>query len=253
MENEMKDLLLEMRGISKRFFSIQALKDVDLDLRTGEVFALIGENGAGKSTLMKVLSGSYPSHSYDGEIIVEGRSVHFDDIAGSELAGIEMIYQEISVHLDLSIAENIFLGCLPIRKSGFIDWDKINRHSMAIMQKVGLNVDPTMSARNLSTSQQQLMNIGKALMRNPKILVLDEPTSALTKTEVANLLSIIRELRDQGISSIYISHKLEEVFEIADRVMVLRDGKRISVYSSNDFQPDRILKKQCRSVRRYSE
>jgi ABC-type sugar transport system ATPase subunit len=237
----MDDLLLEMKGIEKNFFAIKAVKNVDLQLMRGEVLALVGENGAGKSTLMKILSGSYPSHSYKGEIIVEGNPVQFHTTSDSEHAGIEMIYQEISVHLDLSIAENIFLGRLPIKKNGFVDWKKINRDSAVILQQVGLVVDPSMNARNLSTSQQQLMCIGKALMRNPKLLVLDEPTSALTETETVNLLTIIKSLREKGISSIYITHKLEEVFEIADKVLILRDGERISQYSRQNFEPPRII------------
>jgi ABC-type sugar transport system ATPase subunit len=237
----MNNLLLKMKGIGKRFFSIQAVKNVDLQLFKGEVLAIVGENGAGKSTLMKILSGSYPTHSCEGTIEIEGSPVRFHNTVDSEHAGIEMIYQEISVHLDLSIGENIFLGRLPVRKNGFVDWKKINRESYEILNQVGLEVDPVMNSRYLSTSQQQLMCIARALTRKPKILVLDEPSSALTESETINLLSIIRGLREKGISSIYISHKLEEVFAIADRVMILRDGEKISEYSKEEFQPSVII------------
>jgi ABC-type sugar transport system ATPase subunit len=233
--------ILRMQGIEKRFFAVTAVDQVDLELFGGEVLALVGENGAGKSTLMKILSGSYPATSYKGRIEVGGEPVHFLTTADSERAGIEMIYQEISLHLDLSVAENIFLGKIPVRRGGLVDWKRMRTESLEILGTVGLEVDPGQNARSLSTSQQQLVCIAKALVRRPKILVLDEPTSALTEKEAQNLLRLIRELRAAGISFIYISHKLEEVFSVADRVMVLRDGKCVSVFRKEEVSASRVI------------
>ena len=233
--------ILRMQGIEKRFFAVTAVDQVDLELFGGEVLALVGENGAGKSTLMKILSGSYPATSFKGGIEVGGEPVHFLTTADSERAGIEMIYQEISLHLDLSVAENIFLGQIPVRRGGLVDWKRMRAESLQILGTVGLEADPSLSARSLSTSQQQLVCIAKALVRRPKILVLDEPTSALTEKEAQNLLHLIRELRAAGISFIYISHKLEEVFSVADRVMVLRDGRCVSVFRKAEVSANRVI------------
>jgi ABC-type sugar transport system ATPase subunit len=237
-----EDIVLRMKGITKRFFSVTALDSVSIDLRRGEIHALVGENGAGKSTLMKILSGSYASSLYEGSIEVEGREVSFGSTRDAERSGIEMIYQEISLNLDLSVAENIFIGNLPRRRiSWFVDWKAMMRMAAEALGRVGLDVRPEETVRRLSTSQQQLLCIAKALYRHPRILVLDEPTSALTETEAQILMRIISRLRDEGISSIYISHKLDEVFGIADRVTVLRDGRVISTTDRADFQPDRII------------
>jgi ABC-type sugar transport system ATPase subunit len=237
----MKNPVLTMKGIEKQFVGVKAVDKVDLELFEGEILAIVGENGAGKSTLMKILSGSYPATSYRGEIAIGGKPVHFVSTKDSESAGIEMIYQEISLHLDLSVSENIFLGNLPVKRSGLIDWQRMKEESEKILGVVGLEIDPSITPRNLSTSQQQLVSIVKALIRNPKILVLDEPTSALTETEVINLLELIRDLKSKGISCIYISHKLEEVFSIADRIMVLRDGKCVSEHRAEAFTPREIV------------
>ncbi len=238
----MSDTVLRMNHITKRFFSITALDDVSIDLYRGEILALVGENGAGKSTLMKIVSGSYPSTSYDGDIEIEGKSVSFLTTHDAEASGIEMIYQEISLNPELSVAENIFLGRLPRRKiSWFIDWKKTFDTSTEALKKVGLDVSPTEQVRFLSTSQQQMLSIAKALFRNPRILVLDEPTSALTETETETLMSLIRGLRDRGISCVYISHKLDEVFNIADRITVLRDGHVISTTLKDKVSPALVV------------
>ena len=237
----MAGAILRMQDIEKKFFAITAVDQVDLELFEGEVLALVGENGAGKSTLMKILSGSYPATSYRGRIEVGGEPVHFLSTADSERAGIAMIYQEISLHLDLSVAENIFLGKIPARRGGLVDWKRMRAESIEILGTVGLEVDPGLAARTLSTSQQQLVCIAKALVRRPRILVLDEPTSALTEKETLNLLQLIGELRSRGISFIYISHKLEEVFSVADRVMVLRDGRCVSVFRKSEVNASRVI------------
>ena len=238
----MNETVLTMSNITKRFFSVTALEDVSIDLYRGEILALVGENGAGKSTLMKILSGSYPSTSYEGEIEIEGKPVTFMTTHDAEDSGIEMIYQEISLNPDLSVAENIFLGKLPRRKiKWFIDWKQTFSKCEEALKEVGLDVRPEEQVRLMSTSQQQMLSIAKALFRNPRILVLDEPTSALTETETETLMGLIRNLRDQGISCIYISHKLDEVFNIADRITVLRDGHAISTNTREQANPAQVV------------
>jgi len=234
--------VLEMRHISKKFFSIVALDDVNINLRGGEILAMVGENGAGKSTLMKILSGHYPSSTYQGEIKVAGDIVSFGTSRDAEKVGIEMIYQEISSHRDLSIAENLFLGNWPrIGKTPFLNKKKMIELAKEAVGYVGLDVDVSEPMGRLSTSQQQLVSIAKALYRKPKLLVLDEPTSALTQNETDRLMEILRGLKGDGISCIYISHKLDEVFTIADRVIVLRDGKNVSTYEKTHINPDKII------------
>ncbi len=234
--------VLEMRHVTKKFFSIVALDDVDIDLRPGEILALVGENGAGKSTLMKILSGHYPSNSYEGEIEIAGEKVSFSSSRDAEKVGVEMIYQEISPHRDLSIAENLFLGNWPrIGKLPLLNRKKMIELAEEAVGYVGLGVDVNESMGRLSTSQQQLVSIAKALYRKPKLLVLDEPTSALTQTEGDRLMEILRGLKSDGISCIYISHKLDEVFAIADRITILRDGKNISTYEKAKIDPDKII------------
>lgn len=238
----MNDVVLRMKNITKRFYSVTALDDVSIDLYRGEILALVGENGAGKSTLMKILSGSYPENSYEGEIEVDGEQVHFMSTHDAEDTGIEMIYQEISLNPELSVAENIFLGKLPRRKvKWFIDWKTTSALGREALEQVGLDVDADEQVRLLSTSQQQMISIAKAVYRNPRILVLDEPTSTLTETETETLMEIIRGLRSRGISCIYISHKLEEVFNIADRLTILRDGSVISTYVREDIKAEKVV------------
>ena len=238
----MSKTVLEMENITKRFFAVTALDNVSLDLKEGEILALVGENGAGKSTLMKILCGSYPSNSYDGIIRIQGRTVDFHTTRDAEREGIEMIYQEISLHPDLSVAENIFLGNLPRRKlRPFVDKKNMIRLSREAVEMIGLDVDVLEMVGRLSTSQQQLVSIAKALYRKPKVLVLDEPTSALTATETKRLVDILYSLKEKRLSCIYISHKLDEVFEIADRLVVLRDGKAVSEYPRESIVTDKVI------------
>ncbi|CEP69532.1 ABC transporter-like [Moorella glycerini] len=235
------DALLEMKNITKKFFGVTALDNVNLDLRQGEILGLVGENGAGKSTLMKILSGAYPAGTYDGEIYLDGQLRTFQNKHQSEVAGIEMIYQEISLHLDLTVAENIFLGRLPSKKNFWVDWNRVYQEARLALEMVNLKVDVRKPVRSLSTSQQQLVAIAKALVRRPKILVLDEPTSALTEAETKNLLELLLKLKTDGVSCIYISHKLDEVFTIADRITVLRDGRTIAAYERQAVDPERVV------------
>jgi ABC-type sugar transport system ATPase subunit len=233
--------ILEMVNITKKFGPVTVFKDVSIDLEPGEVLALVGENGAGKSTLMNVLSGTYPDGTFEGKIIVSGEEKKFKNPRDSKNAGIEMIHQEISLHLDLTVAENVFLGEWFQKTKGIVDWKSIYEQTARYLEMVHLDVSPKEQVRNLSTSQQQLLSIAKSLARNPKILVFDEPTSALTQTDAKNLFEIIKGLKNAGISCIYISHHLEEIFEIADRVLVLRDGNIISNYMRSEVVEKKII------------
>jgi ABC-type sugar transport system ATPase subunit len=233
--------ILRMERITKRFGPVTVFKDVDLDLHQGEILSIVGENGAGKSTLMNVLSGNYPHGSFEGTIKLDGRIAEFSRPRDSQRAGIEMIRQEISLHPDMSVAENMFLGNMPLTRLGLVDWRTAFSKARVELDKVGLDVPPETELRDLSTSQQQLVAIAKALVRKMRVLVLDEPTSALTIAETDKLLAIIRDLAATGISCIYISHHLEEVFAISDRIMVLRDGSVVALHSKEAFDKRRII------------
>jgi D-xylose transport system ATP-binding protein len=224
--------LLTMEGITKTFPGVVALNDVSVDLNRGEILSLVGENGAGKSTLMKILSGDYPHGSYEGEIVMEGVPLRISSPHYAEKAGIAMIYQHIHIEPDLSVAENIFLGILP-HTFGFVHWKQARERSRQILETLKVEVDPSESMRNLGTSIQQLVCIARALVRHPKILILDEPSSALTESETRNLLDILIKLKETGISCIYISHKLKEVFEISDRIIVMRDARYVRAYAKS--------------------
>jgi D-xylose transport system ATP-binding protein len=239
----MSECRLAMCNITKQFPGVLALDDVSISVNGGEIMALVGENGAGKSTLMKILSGAYPSTSYDGDIIVDGVKQHFMTTKHAENAGIAMIYQEISMHLDLSVAENIFLGQLSVQgKGGFlVDWKSVYENAKSYLDMVGLDVSPKALLRNLSTSQMQLVAIARALVRKPKIFVLDEPTSALTVSETERLFAILRQLKANGITSILISHKLDEIFTISDRITVMRDARFIATHVTAKTDKDTIV------------
>jgi D-xylose transport system ATP-binding protein len=236
----MSEYLLEMRGISKSFGAVRALKNVNLQVFPGEMHALCGGNGAGKSTLMKVLDGYYPHGDYEGEILLSGTTVHIRNPGDASHHGIAMVYQEIAIHDDLSVAENLFVGGLPSRW-GVVSKRRLFAEAEALLSQVGLDVDARKNASRLSASQHQLLMIAKALVRKPKILVLDEPTSALTFLESRNLHRILDDLKRSGVTCIYISHKMEEVFEIADRITVLRDGETIETFDQDGFAPNRVI------------
>jgi len=227
-------IVLSVEHITKRFLGTVALKDISLQLFKHEILAILGENGAGKSTLMKVLSGLYSQNEYDGNIFVGNQQCHFHSPIDSENSGIAMIYQELNLELDLSVAENILLGRLPHKKSGLIDWEAAKRIARETLNKLQVDLEVTMTARSLSPSMQQLVSIARALVRNPWILILDEPTSVLTEGETRKLMDILKNLRDEGLSCIYISHKLDEVFELCDRMVILRDGHYINTYHKKD-------------------
>ncbi len=218
--------LLAVRALTKRFPGVTALKDVAFDLRPGEIHALCGENGAGKSTLIKLLAGIHPHGSYEGELQVDGRAVAFRTIRDAEAAGIAVITQEFALVDELSVAENIFLGRAP-RRGLRVDWLEMHRRAAALLADFGLAIAPETPVRELGIGQKQLVEIVRAMDKKTRVLVLDEPTAALTEQEVAVLLDHLRRLRASGTACIYISHKLDEVFAIADRITVLRDGASI--------------------------
>ena len=241
--------LLEMRNITKTFPGVKALDSVNLRVKRREIHALVGENGAGKSTLMKVLSGVYPHGTYEGDIVFEDKNCAFADIKQSEKAGIVIIHQELALSPYLSIAENIFLGD-ERAKYNIINWDKTRDDALVYMRKLGLDENPNMQVNRLGVGKQQLVEIAKALAKDAKILILDEPTSALNEKDSEHLLQILRELRDQhNISSVLISHKLNEVAAVADSITVLRDGKTIETLGvqrdsggAASISEDRIIK-----------
>ncbi|SDU83091.1 monosaccharide ABC transporter ATP-binding protein, CUT2 family [Microlunatus sagamiharensis] len=220
------DAILEMVGITKTFPGVKALTDVTLTVERGEVHAICGENGAGKSTLMKVLSGVYPHGTYEGDIVFEGQVASFAGIRDSEAAGIVIIHQELALSPYLSIAENIFLGNEQAR-GGRIDWNATNLKAAELLRRVGLAENPVTKIVDLGVGKQQLVEIAKALSKEVKLLILDEPTAALNDTDSAHLLGLIDGLRKEGITSIIISHKLNEIKAIADRVTIIRDGRTI--------------------------
>jgi putative multiple sugar transport system ATP-binding protein len=222
----MKPPLLEMKNITKEFPGVKALDNVSFRVAAGEIHCLVGENGAGKSTLMKVLSGVYPHGDYSGEIVFNGDLSKFRNIRDSENAGIAIIYQELALVPEMSVYENIFLGN-EITSGIVVDWNETVKRSTEMLAKVRLKVNPATKVRSLGVGKQQLVEIAKALSRDVKLLILDEPTSALNEDDSHNLLNLLRDLRTQGVTSILISHKLKEVIEIADKVTVLRDGKTI--------------------------
>jgi putative multiple sugar transport system ATP-binding protein len=222
----MSGYILEMNQISKEFTGVKALSDVNFKVKKGEIHCLIGENGAGKSTLMKVLSGVYPHGTYEGDIVFEGTVQQFNRISDSVNAGIAIIYQELALFPDLTVYENIFAGN-EVKRGSIVDWNQTIVKAKEMLQKVKLDVSPETLVKDLSVGKQQLVEIAKALSKNVKLLILDEPTAALNEDDSENLLELLGDLKNQGITSIMISHKLKEVISIADQATVLRDGRTI--------------------------
>lgn len=235
--------LLEMRSITKTFPGVKALDRVNLTVQEGEIHAICGENGAGKSTLMKVLSGVYPSDSYEGEVIYDGEVTQFRSIRDSEERGIIIIHQELALVPLLSIAENIFLGN-ERAEAGIINWAETFREAEGLLRKVGLNEAPGTKVESLGVGKQQLVEIAKALSKNVRLLILDEPTAALSEKDSEVLLNLLLELKSRGVTSIIISHKLNEVRRVADTITVIRDGASISTLHVNKeaITEDRIVR-----------
>lgn len=242
-ESARSDVILQMVAITKDFPGVRALDDVTMTVNRGEIHAICGENGAGKSTLMKVLSGVYPYGTYGGRIIFNGEEMSFTGIGSSEHVGIVIIHQELALIPELSVTENIFLGN-EVTHHGVIDWVESRQRAVELLQRVGLVVDPDTAIKNLGVGQQQLVEIAKALSKDVKLLILDEPTSALNEEDSENLLNILRQLKQQGLTSIMISHKLNEIAEIADSITIIRDGHTIESLSveSGTVNEDRIIR-----------
>jgi D-xylose transport system ATP-binding protein len=240
MKDKPQPPFLEMKNITKTFPGVRALDGVTFDLHRGEIHALVGENGAGKSTLMKVLGGVYPYPDYGGELLIEGQQVRFSGVREAENAGIAVIYQELSLVKEMTVGENIFLGREP-SKFSVVRWEELYRRAQQLLQKLNLDIDPHTPVRNLGIGQQQLVEIAKALSQEARILVLDEPTAALTDSEVKTLFEILDKLRSSGVGMIYISHKLGEVFRISDRITVLRDGRTVGTSPTSDWNEASII------------
>ncbi|GMA22578.1 xylose ABC transporter ATP-binding protein [Luteimicrobium album] len=235
--------VLEMRSITKEFPGVKALDNVSLTVRLGEIHAICGENGAGKSTLMKVLSGVYPHGTYEGEIYYQGELVEFKDIRSSEHVGIVIIHQELALIPELSIMENIFLGN-EVRGRFGIDWGETRRRAEELIARVGLRASPDSLIKNIGVGQQQLVEIARALSKNVRLLILDEPTAALNEDDSEHLLDLLRGLRSKGLTSIMISHKLNEIEEIADSITIIRDGHTVETLDvrAGEINEDRIIR-----------
>jgi ABC-type sugar transport system ATPase subunit len=229
-----------MNQISKSFPGVKALDGVTFDLAPGEIHALVGENGAGKSTLIKILAGVYPYPEYEGQIHLDGSERRFAGVRDSETSGIAIIFQELSLVKELSVAENIFLGREP-RRFGVINWEELYSRAQKLLTELHLEIDPRTPVVNLGIGQQQLVEIAKALSQDARIVVLDEPTAALTDAEVETLFGILNDLRARNVAMIYISHKLDEVFRISDRITVLRDGKTIETNPTTALDEPRVI------------
>lgn len=239
MEKELRQPVVSMKGISKEFNGVYVLKNVDFNIYKGRVMALIGENGAGKSTLMKILTGVY--EKTEGEIFLQGKPVTFHDTKESQDGGIAFIHQELNLIKDLSIAENIFLGREPVTSARRIQWKKLNAEAKKWLNKLGLTEDPRELVKNISIGKQQLVEIAKALSINAEVIIMDEPTGALTPQETEKLFEVIRELRNDGKSVVYISHRLQEILDICDDITVLRDGELIEERRVENIDEDTII------------
>ena len=231
--------LLGVEGISKSFPGVLALQDVSLQVFSGEVLGLVGENGAGKSTLMKILSGVYQPDG--GEVVFAGAPVNLQSPRQAQDLGISIIYQEFNLMPNLSVEENVFVGREP-NSGGFVRWRALRGQTRDLLDQLGVHLDPGAKVRNLSVAEQQMVEIAKALSLNARLVIMDEPTSALTDTEVTALFAIIRGLKERGLGVIYISHRLEEIFEICDRVSVLRDGQLAGEMAVAEATPERIVR-----------
>ena len=239
----MSEIVLKMENIVKEFPGVRALNNVNFEARAGELLALVGENGAGKSTLMKVLSGVWPYPTYEGDIYINGERMRFANTREAEAAGVAIIYQELNLIPEMTVAENIFLDRQCTNRLGVIDWPRLNAETQALLDELAIrDFKPTDQVKNITVGKQQMVEIAKALSKHARILVLDEPTSALTEKEVADLFRIIRKLKKEGVCMCYISHKMEEIQQIADRIVVLRDGQTIGdVTAIADITLDQII------------
>jgi len=237
----MAENILELIDISKEFPGVKALSNVNINIKQGEIHAVVGENGAGKSTLMKIISGVYPHGTYTGTIKFMGKERKFGGIRDSEEAGIAIIYQELALVKEMNIGENVYLGNELLKKNGSIDWNLIMNKTSGYLREVGLDINPMTPVINLGIGQQQLVEIAKALAKDAKLLILDEPTAALTEAETDNLLAIMKQLKEKGVTCVFITHKLEEIFRVADSITVIRDGQSISTDPIENMTNDLMI------------
>ena len=237
MEN---DNILEIRHISKEFPGVKALDDVSIDIKRGSVHAIVGENGAGKSTLIKIIAGIYVK--FDGEIYIDGEKVVFHTPNDAKLKGISVVHQELKLSDPLSVTENIFLGSPICTKAGLIDWKTMNKMAQKMVNDLNVNIDVRESISSLSVAKKQIVEICKSIAHNCKILFMDEPTATLTINEQETLFKTVRKLKEDGVTIIYISHRLEEIFQLADEVSILRDGRHIDTLPTADISKDMIVK-----------
>lgn len=235
----MANALLRLNDITKEFPGVLALNKVQLEIDEGEILALVGENGAGKSTLIKILTGALDG--WTGEILWKGKPLNVHQPWEAQQAGISTIYQELTLCPALSVAENVFLGREPKKKSGLIDWAKMNRMTKDVLAQLKVDVAPTVQVASLTVATQQLIEIARALTMNAQLIIMDEPTSSLSEHEVATLMQIVKDLRAKGVSVLYISHKFEEVFELSDKISVLRDGEYIGSMKTSEATMDEVL------------
>jgi len=236
------DIILEFKNVTKKFPGVVALNDVSFKIRRGEIHGICGENGAGKSTLMKILSGVYPHDTYDGTVIFNGEELHLGDGAIKEAGnkGIAIVYQELTLVPTMSVGENVFLGREPLER-GAIKWNKLYADTREILEKYRLDVSPQVMIKNLGVGKMQMVEIAKALSEKALILILDEPTSALSETEIDKLMDILGILKSNGITCIYITHKLEELFRVTDKVTVMRDGKEIITEETKKLSQEKLV------------
>ena len=239
MSDRKDDIILSIRGMSKSFGRNRVLDHINLDLRRGSVMGLMGENGAGKSTMMKCLFGTYQKD--EGDIVLDGKEVSFSGPKDALENGIAMVHQELNQCLERSVVDNLFLGRYPLTSAGVVDEGRMKKEAAELFRRLGMTVNLTQPMRNMSVSQRQMCEIAKAISYHSKIIVLDEPTSSLTEPEVRKLFNMMRKLRDQGISLIYISHKMDEIFEICDQVSVLRDGKLVTTRDTRDTNLNELI------------
>src|SRR5690625_4938961 len=248
----MPDAILEMRNITKRFPGVKALEDVTIKVNAGTIHAICGENGAGKSTLMNIISGVYAAGTYDGEFFFKGDLCEYKSVRDSESAGIGIIHQELALIPELSVSENIFLSNERSSRQ-VIDWDETRKVAQGLLDRVGLEADVDDKITDLGVGRQQLVEIAKALSKNVKLLILDEPTAALNEDDSENLLKLMRQLRDRGITMIVISHKLDEIPEIADATTLLRDGQKVKTIDRKTHQIDNNAIHRLMANRRATE
>jgi D-xylose transport system ATP-binding protein len=237
------DIILEFKNVTKKFPGITALKDVSFQIRRGEIHGICGENGAGKSTLMKILSGVYPWGTYEGQVLYEGKELKLESgsIHQATEQGIAIVYQELTLVPSMTVGENVFLGREPV-ESGRINWDKLYAETGQLLEKYRLDVRPQAVVKQLGVGKMQMTEIAKALSEDAKVLILDEPTSALAEAEIEKLMEILRGLKEHGVTCIYISHRLDEFFQIADSITVLRDGKNVTTQPSMNFNMESVVR-----------